>query len=381
MSRFSRRHFLCAALCGTLTLLPAFAPAQSPTTSSDSLRNFGLKPVKTQDDAPVVTSVALSPDGTLLATGGDDHLVNLWRVDDGKLIYTMRNHADWVRVVTFSPDGKILASAGDDRTIRLWDPTTGKLIRTIGRRHKNPSDESTSADRAQPEKVASSDTAATYLPDDQAAIYAIQFSPDGQSIAAAGFETAVRTYEVQSGKPARIYQCTCDDIRALAYSHDGKQLVCGGRDGSICIANVADGSVSPIRNAHGYRIRALAFSPDGDQLASAGEGGKIRIWNIATGQKQATLDQGKAKIMSLCFCGADRVASGASDNIIRVWNIGNQQIISSLTGHTGTIAALASDSAGKTLVSGSFDTTVRMWPLEGAEHPQAQRLRDEPAAR
>ncbi|GBC77118.1 Microbial collagenase [bacterium HR08] len=78
-----------------------------------------------------VISVALSPDGKLLASGSDDQTVRLWEVATGNLVRTLSGHTDWVRSVAFSPDGKLLASGSRDRTVRLWEVATGNLVRTL----------------------------------------------------------------------------------------------------------------------------------------------------------------------------------------------------------------------------------------------------------
>ena len=67
-----------------------------------------------------VTSLALSPDASLLASAGYDRTVRLWRVSDGRLAGVLRGHGGTIWSVAWSPDGRWLASAGEDKTIRIW---------------------------------------------------------------------------------------------------------------------------------------------------------------------------------------------------------------------------------------------------------------------
>jgi WD40 repeat protein len=69
-----------------------------------------------------VTSVAFSPDGSLLAAGSLDNTVQLWDVASGEPVgRPLIGHTGGVNAVAFSPDGRLLASASDDTTIRIWD--------------------------------------------------------------------------------------------------------------------------------------------------------------------------------------------------------------------------------------------------------------------
>jgi WD40 repeat protein/serine/threonine protein kinase len=82
-----------------------------------------------------VVSVAFSPDGALLASGGNDRTVKLWEVASGKELRTLRGHKGGVHRVAFSPDGTRLASGSDDRTVKVWDVAGGQELRTL--RHED----------------------------------------------------------------------------------------------------------------------------------------------------------------------------------------------------------------------------------------------------
>ncbi len=151
-------------------------------------------------------------------------------------------------------------------------------------------------------------------------------------------------------------------MRCVKYSPDGSRLAAAGRNGRIRVWQTDDMSTAWNVQGHRQRIRALAFSPDGRRLASAGEDRVTRIWNADTGEMEMELTSSRAKLMAAVFITDERLATAGSDNMIRVWDLrtGGQQSV--LAGHSGSVAAL--DYRDGLLVSGSYDTTVRLWRPE-----------------
>jgi eukaryotic-like serine/threonine-protein kinase len=78
-------------------------------------------------------SVAFSPDGRRLATGGKANTVKIWDVQNGQTPRTLEGHKGDVYTVAFSPvdDGRWIASAGEDSVVKVWDSHTGKMVRNF----------------------------------------------------------------------------------------------------------------------------------------------------------------------------------------------------------------------------------------------------------
>jgi WD40 repeat protein len=161
----------------------------------------------------------------------------------------------------------------------------------------------------------------------------------------------------------------CVDVRTVVFSPKGDRMAAAGRNGKIRIWNVSDGSGEQDIETCGRRIRALAFSPDGSRIAAAGNSPTIDIFDVATGKSIMSLATRPAKVYSLTFLDSQHLATGGTDNRITLWDLDSKQADKQLVGHTGTVAAIACDSTGRILVSGSYDTTLRVWNLGDGSVP------------
>ena len=286
-----------------------------------------------------VGSVAFSPDGKILASGGWDAIIRLWDVETGKLKGRLRGHTRGVISVAFSPDGKILASGGgsEDDTVRLWDVETETHLRTL-RGHLY-----------------------SY------AVRSVSFSPDGKTIASSSGDRTIRLWNVETGVHFQTLIGHTHSVASVAFSPDGKTIASGGGkgDGNIRLWDVEMGTHKGTLIGHIGWVVSVAFSPDGKTIASAGEDdGSIHLWDVGTGIQIHKFIGHTDWVSSVAFSpDGSLLASGSGDNTIYLWNSTTSEHIGTLPGHTDTVHSVAFSPDGKTIASGGGweDATVRLW--------------------
>lgn len=203
-----------------------------------------------------VNCLALSPDGSKLAAGGNDRIVNIWDLTAGyatpKIEQSIENHADWVLGVVFSPDGKHLLTASRDKTAKVWDLATKESVLTF--------------------------------PDHQAAVFGVAIKSDGKVGISVGEDKLVRFWNA-TGDPKQLGTApghTEPILRLLAHPKEPLLVTCSA-DKTVRIWDVNKRSNLRTLNGHTDHVFALAISPDGNLLASGSYNGEVKVWKIADG--------------------------------------------------------------------------------------------------
>jgi WD40 repeat protein/serine/threonine protein kinase len=321
------------------TISPTEPPAPTPTqTGVVASAPAAPAPPQADQTAPRVlaegtgeiTSVAYSPDGTMLASASSDTTVRLWNVADGTIIRALQGHTDAVDCVAFSPDGQILASGSNDQAVRLWNVADGSPIR-----------------------VMSGHTGT---------VISMCFSPDGQLLASSSVDKTVQVWRVADGAPVRTLNGHADPVIDVTFSPDGQLITSSSYDGTIRVWQVADGKQTRTLFGHDGPITGVAYSPDGRLLASSSTDMTLRLWRVSDWLRIKTLRGHTASVSSLGFSpDGQTLVSGSADKTARLWRVSDGSPLQTLTGHADAINSVRFAPGGQLVASGSSDLTVRLW--------------------
>ncbi len=327
----NRRDFfaVCAVAGGVATSVSAASAcllSRNPGELDWACEAIQTPPASLKRRSPVVTGVCLSTDESYIAVVGDDHLVSIYDLGSRRFRDSLEAHRDWVRTACFSPDNSILATAGNDRMLFCWNPLNWE----------------------QPLLLAQQPTA----------IFGMAFAPGGEWLATVGFSSTLYVYDVANRQERRRLECPCEDMRAVAFSRNGQFIAAGGRCGTVRVWDVATGKVVAEYRAHRQRVRSLQYNEAG-QILSCGDDQLVALTDPFQPATSLQLPQQASRLFAVTLLEERICATSGSDNRIAVWNLESRELLGTLSGHTGTVSCLAT--GNRLLVSGSYDTQIRIW--------------------
>jgi WD40 repeat protein len=184
--------------------------------------------------------------------------VNQPSFDSVRCIQTFTGHSNSVNSIAMSPDGQILASGSRDGTIKLWHIQDGKEIYTL---------------KDQP----TNNHPSFYYPSIQP-VYSVAFSPDGKILASGSGYKTITLWKVKSGKKLGVLKGHMQSVRSVAFSSDGEILASGSEDRTIKLWQVQERITIDTLTGHKNTVNSVAFSPDGKSLVSGSSDGNIKLW-------------------------------------------------------------------------------------------------------
>jgi WD40 repeat protein len=280
-----------------------------------------------------IYALAFSPDGARLASASADRLIKIWDVAARDWVMNITGHADWVYGLAYSPDGKSLLSCSSDRTIRIWDTTYGRLQTTL----TGHSDQ----------------------------VFDISISPDGRSLASASQDQSVRIWNISSsGSRELLTLDNKDRVNSVAYSRDGSLLASAGRSPDIKIWDAHKGTLLNDLTGHTRVVEGLAWGPDGKWLVSASRDGRAIVWDAATGAQKLVFSGHEQPIWDVALAGdGSFAATGDSSGLILTWDSASGKVLQRLKTDFGEALALDISPDQKWLAAGYEQGQVVIWDL------------------
>jgi len=345
-----------------LTPIREYEPASQ---GSSQPRSVVMQPrVRLTGHKRSVYALAFSPDGHILATGGEENAARLWDAATGQTKEEL--YAGFqVHGLTFSPDGRMVAMWSYGARIPLWNTGTGELK--------------------------------AVLTEPKGFVRSVAFSPDSHSVATASMDgLSAHLWEAETGglratldhpNPYRyangVAYGHADGVDKVAFSPDGKTLVTTSEriiylwdvatarmrmkliDPDVRISTPTWRSLKGF--SHGDTIYDLAISPDGRTIATASRDGTAKLWDLATGNLKAIL-QHEGKVLHVTFSHDSKtLATGSEDRTAHLWNVSLGKLIATLP-HKGTVHTL-SFSADSALIATASDNEkwANIWRVATGE--------------
>ncbi|HEY7309656.1 MAG TPA: WD40 repeat domain-containing protein [Gemmataceae bacterium] len=383
--------------------------AASAQTASPSRRTAATRPAWGEELLPAgaiarlgasrmrhggrIRSLVFSPDGDMLATGGDDATVRLWSMYTGRQLGTHSKLYSSVESLSFHPDGdKLAAGIRDNNDVFFLLHVGGKAdaMSHPARRAKDregwlgpvvysPSGEFMAGADGQGNLV-------LWYPHWDArirkeprsigkcsAVKQILFSPDSRRVATREGKATVHLFDVRGRKMLFALAVKEETISALVFSPDGKHLLTGGgtRETAIRFWDAETGQQTCVLKHDNPRggVSSLALSPDGRTLAVS-SAGEVYLWNVNAAKPSRALARvgDGAVVEHLQFSPDGARLAGAAGNTVCLWHTASGRLYTpgpteAVDAITATITAVAASPDRRLLAAGSENGRIDLWDL------------------
>ena len=341
--------------------------------------------------------LALSPNGSHLATSNLSSRIRLWDLGDPGRSHELLAHAAVARQLRFTPDGRFLISADNNYDVRIWsverngrgphpvvlkahsDQVNGLAIGPDGRFVTTSTDESirfwqrdgTRETELKPDRA---------FPNRPVVLNRIAWSPDGEYIAAtSNTDGIVRIWDLTFDAPQDGFFALRghrESVKSVAFRPSDSLLATGGADRTVRLWNLAvdqPEETVQILGGHEMPVTGVAFHPtEKDQLASVSMDGTLRLWNLASAPPQSIVltpespvtAAGTARLNAVAFSRNGRWLAASGRNAVNLWDLKAENLAESiqfLGGDYFTSVSFSHD--GRRLVCGDTLGQTHLWDL------------------
>lgn len=344
-----------------------------------------------------IRGIALSPDGTSVATAGWDSTVGIWDSATGKLINKLAPSNRSVLSASFSSDSKYLVTAGLDGYARVWEDwrtPSPRVVATLS----DGKDLWTAAFSPDGQylvtgggagKITIWDWKNSNTPKAQLSVGSVLVPaplPSPSPLAAAVVAASpAPTAAAPTASPSPASSKAVQIFKAI-FSSDGDRVVIAAKDKVALVWNWKVNPFSPMKlSSHRYAIYDAAFSTDGKYVVTGSDDKTAIVWSLGDApdrRLRAVLDLLPYSVRAVAFMpDGQSIVTGSEDGVVRMWgwqasekSEADASSTDELRGHKKIVFCVAVSADGKLLVSGSEDATARIWRLATVDQKELSKM-------
>ncbi len=347
--------------CGGCGTRVAFSPddrylysaSNSGPITKYELSTFNIVRVyeeKTQD----LVGFAVSPDGKSVARASETEIM-VWRESNGDSIaLTKANEQGKFHEIEFTVNGAALMVASDDNTAFSWNYKMNKTLRVLTG-YLNQRDRG----------------GLEYDPNFywQSAIAKyvrlknkVLITRDGKSLIKGKFGTAVKQWNIATGKTEREFIGHHKAVLCYDLSRDGSRIVTGGGDGTIILWDAGTGDSLKVIKSYREPIFDIKFSDDEKTVVTSSWDATMKIHELSSGKMLTYFRLENASAYNLVFHpGSLYIFTARLDNTLQMWETDTKKEVRNFVGHTDVISSMQLNTAQNMLLSASWDGSIRVW--------------------
>jgi WD40 repeat protein/uncharacterized caspase-like protein len=292
-----------------------------------------------------ISSLAFSSDGRHILSS-DDKTLRLWNATTGALIRSFSGHSENVHAVAISRDGSRLASGGSDHSVKIWDARTGQLVFTLVEQEPGNATIKGSMEHA------------------RRRVHSVAISPDGSRVASGSLDTTIKLWDISTGKLLR--KSTPSSGMAATFSSDGNFIFTGGTDEKVRRWDARDLRLTKTFEGMSQLRAESIFTAEGAKVLSL-MGRRLIRWDITSGRLAQAVDfDYEGNLLAVSPDGASLLIRGG--DTAALWDVGSGKILKEFKGHsTGAgfsgfwSASFSAD--GRLMLSGGYDKTAVLWDV------------------